>query len=260
VARQAAEQIELRAQGFMARWLWVVPVSLVGRRPAAPRGAPAAVGEDYHKRMTALWESEAPAKGQPNWLRFSAEADRVFQGLAGRIEPRLAEGADLADLADWCGKLTGAAARVAGTLHAATLISEGGTLAGSEVGGATAAAAVELAETYLLPHARAAFSGVMGASQRVRDAWDVLRWLRTHCANTAEGWPAPRLNKRAIFEACKGRWPTVEKLDNVLALLVAHRYLQPIPPPARPGPGRKPSQEYYVNPRGLVPDEGKEGS
>jgi hypothetical protein len=186
VARQAAEMSELRALGFMARWLWAVPVSRVGSRPAAPCGAPAAVIEDYHRRMTALWESRAPRKGQPNWLRFSAEADQALQGLAQRIEPRLAEGADLADIADWCGKLPGAAARVAGALHAAALISAGGTLAGSEVGGATATDAVELAEKYLLPHAQAAFNGALGANQRVRDAQAVLRWLRDNCANTAK--------------------------------------------------------------------------
>ena len=63
------------------------------------------------------------------------------------------------------------------------------------------------------------------------------------------------ISERDIFKACEGRWPTMEELRPVLATLVQHNYLRPLPQQNHPGPGRKSSPLYEVNPLWLASGE-----
>jgi hypothetical protein len=254
VLRALAEQASMKARGLLARWLYSLPESRVGRRQVAAPGVPETVALDYLHSMLALWrlkgttdEAGLPA---PHWLHFSPGADQALRQLERWLEPRLGEGGELFYLAGWANKLAGAAARVAAILH----VCEAAVTSGerqAEVAEPTARAAIRLARDYLLPQARAAFS-LMGANARVEDAKQVLRWVRANCANSAKRIQGgARLSKRAIFEGCKGRWPTVTQLVPILDLLAQHHYLVPLPEKEHPGRGRKPSPEYLINPRGL---------
>jgi hypothetical protein len=257
VAGLAAEAT-MRYRGFLARWLYSLPSSRVGLRKVAAAPVPETVRLDYQHSMLALWRlpggtTEGGLPG-PHWLRFSPEADKVMQGLENWLEPQLAEGGELSYLAGWANKLAGAAARIAAILHLAEAVVTAGDRNAS-VSGATALAAITLARDYFLCHARAAF-GLMGANEKVEDAKHVMRWLRANYGKSGDSGPgAVRLSKRDIYQGCKGRWPTVDQLEPALDLLARHHYLHPLPAEGRPGPGRRPSPEYLVNPRWLNSDD-----
>jgi hypothetical protein len=242
VVASLADKPALFRRGWAARWLYAVVVGYVGRRKTSPDPAPEKVLADYHSSMLALWGLQAPKGGTE--LVCSDEARKAFEDFLAWMEPRLP--AYAVRLKQWAGKLVGASARIAGILHLADAVGASGSVT-APVGGTTAANAIRLAKEYLLPHARAAFA-LMSTSELVADAMHALKWIRGHHKAGGEA----RLSKRDIFRGCEGHWPTVAELEPVLRLLEQHHYLKALPPSERPGPGRRPSVEYLVNPRGLI--------
>src|SRR5262249_17970536 len=117
VVHGLAAQATLRQRGFLARFLYALPVSLVGRRAVAPRPVPPAVTGAYRDRVLRLWERPGPPSPSP--LPFGPEAAHVLRDLETWLEPPLADGEELSHLAGWANKLAGACARVAGILHLA---------------------------------------------------------------------------------------------------------------------------------------------
>jgi hypothetical protein len=256
VIRGLAEVPAMRGRGFLGRWLYSMPVSLVGARDVAARPVPEAVRRDYDAVMLGLWRltGALDAAGRPyhHWLRFSPEATGVLEDLMRWLEPQLGPGGDLYHLAGWGNKLAGAAARIAAVWHLSDAVRNSGPR-DAPVSDRTVADACLLARGYFLPHARAAFA-VMGADERVNDARHLLRWARGHAQDRGgSGGRGPVVSKRTIYKACQHRWPTVEGLDPVLSLLARHHYVRALPPP-KGQPGR-PSMEYEFNPIWLaVPD------
>jgi hypothetical protein len=179
-------------------------------------------------------------------LTFTAEADALLAEFERWLEPQLAAGAALADLAGWANKLAGAVGRVAGVLHLAAAVGRGEPAA-VDVPAGPVDAAVRLAQSYLLPHARRAFA-LMGMDERTGDAQAVLRWLGRE-ARLARLDPAEEVvvSRRDIFQAFKSRFQTVDRLDPILALLERHGWLRPTGE-GRPGRGGFASPTYWVHP------------
>jgi hypothetical protein len=235
VIRGLADRDAMCKRGFPQRWLYGVPVEKVGHRDPDPPPAPDAVAEAYRASMLRLWR--LPAAPTPVALTFAPEAVAVMVGFLTYLEPRLRVLRHQPLLKGWVGKLAGAAARIAAICHIA-----GGASAEQPVTEAAATNAAELARAYLLPHAEKAF-GIMGADPRVNDAQHVLRWVRAN-----HGPANSRLNRRELYRGLRGRWASVADMGPTLQLLEDHHYLRSLPQAARPGPGRKPSPEYLINP------------
>jgi hypothetical protein len=107
VIRGLAEQATMRGRGFLARFLYGLPRSLVGGRQVAPAPVPPEVADAYREKVLTLWKIEGAAEAGgpvPHWLKFSPEADRVMQDFERWLEPRLAEGEELSFLDGWAGK------------------------------------------------------------------------------------------------------------------------------------------------------------
>ena len=104
VIRGGAEQATLKARGFLARWLYSIPVSLVGRRSPAPP-IPTSIRDAYRNCVLGLWHIQATEGAE---LVFSVGADQELQNLERWLEPQLAEGEELSCLAGWANKLAGA--------------------------------------------------------------------------------------------------------------------------------------------------------
>jgi hypothetical protein len=247
-----AEQSSMRGRGFLARWLYSLPVSKVGRRTTAPAGVPAAVADAYRQGMAALWRFEGNDLAGPGslWeLELSRGAEDAIRALEQWLEPQLAEGEPLAHLAGWGNKLAGACARLGLILHTAGTLGTGGGW-NEPVSRETAEAAVTLGRDYFLPHARAAF-GLMGTDQRAKDAARVVEWLARLNFETLKPWKGGRVvTKGDIHGKVFGGTRSVEEVSAICRLLCDHGYLR------NAGTAwRRDVQVFEVNPTWDVTDE-----
>ena len=103
-----------RGRGLLARFLYSLPESLVGRRQAGAPPVPEAVA-DRRLELQALAASLiTPATDDPTVLVLDPQAAELLLGFERDLEPRLDAGnGDLAHLAGWAAKLVGATCRLA---------------------------------------------------------------------------------------------------------------------------------------------------
>jgi hypothetical protein len=173
VLRGLASRPGFGGRGLLARFLYSLPASLVGRRQAGAPPVPPAVADRYTLELQALAASLTSSGGQdPTVLTLEAQAAELLLAFEQDLEPRLAaDSGDLAHLTGWAAKLAGATCRVAALLHLASHLREGWA---QPVGAETFAGAVQMAD-YMVEHARAVFD-LMGADPRVDDARWLLDW------------------------------------------------------------------------------------
>jgi replicative DNA helicase len=175
ILRGLASRPGFGGRGLLARFLYSLPESLVGRRQAGAPPVPAAVADRYTLELHALAASLAtPADNQRSTLlTLDQAASEQLLSFERDLEPRLAGGSgDLAHLAGWAAKLAGATCRLAALLHLADHLRDGWA---QPISADTVGNAVRLAD-YLVEHARAMFD-LMGADPRVEDARWLLDWI-----------------------------------------------------------------------------------
>jgi replicative DNA helicase len=242
VLRGLAERPGFRGRGLLARFLYALPASLVGRRQPGAPPVPPALADRYAIELQTLAASlTTPASlagDGPTVLTLDPTAQRLLLAFEGDLEPRLsADIGDLAHLAGWAAKLTGATCRVAGLLHLATHLRDGWA---RPVNAQTVAGAIRLAG-YLVEHALAVFD-LMGADARVDDARWLLDWIRRTGREQFT-------RRDAHMGAPRGRFRKAADLDPPLALLEEHGYLRRADvDPVGPKGGRPPSPRFLVNP------------
>jgi replicative DNA helicase len=240
VLRGLAGRPGFGGRGLLARFLYSLPVSLVGRREPGAPPVPAAVADRYALELQALAASLAVPAGDdgPAVLTLDQAAGELLLGFERDLEPRLAaDSGDLAHLAGWAAKLAGATCRLAGLLHLAGHLRDGWA---RPISADTFAAAARLA-SYLVEHARAVFD-LMGADPRTDDARWLLDWI--HRTNLAQ------FTRRDAHQAApRGRFPKATSLDPALALLEEHGWLRRgDADPVGPKGGRPASPRFLVNP------------
>jgi hypothetical protein len=242
VLRGLAGRPGFRGRGLLARFLYSLPQSLVGRRQPGAPPVPQAVADRYTLELQALAASlTISASDDPTVLTFAPQAGELLLGFERDLEPRLAaDHGDLAHLAGWAAKLAGATCRLAALLHLAGHLRHGWA---QPIGTETFTAAIRLAE-YLIEHARAVFD-LMGADQRLDDA----RWLLDWITRTNRTQFSRRDAHRA---APRGRFATATDLEPALRLLEEHGYLRRVDPEPSQDPrgrGRPASPRFLVNPQ-----------
>jgi replicative DNA helicase len=240
VLQGLASRPGFRGRGLLARFLYSLPASLVGRRQAGAQPPPQAVTDRYTLELQALAASlTTPASDDPTLLTLDPHADELLLAFERDLEPRLAAGSgDLAHLAGWAAKLAGATCRLAALLHLAEHLRGGWA---RPIGADTFAGAIRLAG-YLVEHARAVFD-LMGADPRVGDA----RWLLDWISRTEQ----VQFSRRDAHQAARGRFRKATDLEPALRLLEEHGYLRRVDPePSRDphGRGRPASPRFVVNP------------
>jgi len=241
VIRGLIDRPGFRGRGLLGRFLYSIPISLLGHRDTNPPPIPEKTHTDYRSNIHALlklpFEKEESGEVRPRQLRLASDAQTRFQAFDAWIEPQLSEFGDLGGIRDWGGKVVGAVGRIAGILHMADFV---GTAAPWDhpISRETIDNAVQIGE-YLIPHARAAFAE-MGADVFVDQAKMVLRWIER---NT----PAC-FTKRDLHQAMRGTFKRVEELERPLALLVSHGFVRKHQEVSQDGPGRPASPIYDVNP------------
>jgi replicative DNA helicase len=227
-------------RGLLARFLYSLPASLVGRRQAGASPVTTAVADRYTLELQALAASLSGPAGDdgPLLLTLDQEAAELLLGFERELEPRLAAGSgDLAYLAGWAAKLAGATCRLAGLLHLAYHLRDGWA---RPISASALANAIRLAD-YLIEHARAVFD-LMGADPRVDDARWLLEWI-----NRTDHRQFSRRDAHAA--APRGRFRKATDLDPALALLEEHGWLRRVDAdPPGPKGGRPASPRFLVNP------------
>jgi replicative DNA helicase len=240
VLRGLASRPGFGGRGLLARFLYSLPPSLVGRRQVGAPSVPQPIADRYALELHALAASLTAPAGEdgPAILTLNEGARELLLGFECELEPRLAAGSgDLAHLAGWAAKLAGATCRLAGLLHLASHLRDGWA---RPVTGDTFAGAVRLAG-YLVEHARAVFD-LMGADPRTDDARWLLDWItRTDRIQFSR--------RDAHHAAPRGRFPKATDLDPALALLEEHGWLRRVDADSpSPKGGRPASPRFLVNP------------
>jgi replicative DNA helicase len=244
VLRGLADRPGFRGRGLLARFLYSLPASLVGRRQPGAPPVPPALADRYATELQTLAASlTTPASltsDGPTILTLDQAAGELLLDFERGLEPRLAAGTgDLAHLAGWAAKLTGTTCRIAALLHLTTHPRDGW---GRPVDAETFAGAIRLAG-YLTDHALAVFD-LMGADPRIDDARWLLDWIQ-------RGGRVQFSRRDAHMAAPRGRFRKAADLDPPLTLLKEHGYLRRVDPePARDphGRGRPASPRFLVNP------------
>jgi replicative DNA helicase len=224
-----------RGRGLLARILYALPASTVGRRKIGPPPAPEPVTTAYATNLRALVLTLADWT-DPAVLPLTPDANDAVLHLEETLEPRLLPGhGDLAPIIDWASKHVGAIVRIAGLLHLATHRDA----ARRPISADTIRAAARIGH-YYLGHALAVFD-LMGADPLIDHARHVLDWI----ARTG----TQHFTRRELFRAMpRGRFAKVGDLDPVLDLLDQHGYIRPRLAEPRPASGRPPSPVYDVHP------------
>jgi hypothetical protein len=256
VLRGLAENASMRGRGFLARWLYSIPRSLVGSRRIAPPPVTRHLAAEYREGLRTLWTStrivDDGGRPVPRELRFNKEADKVLQQFEAELEPRLAEGEDLSFLAGWGQKLAGAVARISAILHIVQAVEDGSSWE-APIRPDTVQTAARFGLEYLLPHAQAAF-GLMATDptmETARAVWETIcKRVCEHSAHSESASQGPTVTRRDIHQWSRRRFNQAKDADPVLEILERHHLIRPQPQVGQPGRGH-PSPSYEINPAAL---------
>jgi replicative DNA helicase len=238
VLRGLAGRPGFRGRGLLARFLYSLPPSMVGRRQPGAPPVPEPVADRYALELHAMAASLISTTGDAaTVLTLHPQAGDLLLEFEHDLEPRLAaDGGDLAHLAGWAAKLVGATCRLAALLHLAEHLRDGWA---HPISADTVASAVRLAN-YLIEHARAVFD-LMGADPRTDDA----RWLLDWISRSKQ----VQFSRRDAHQAARGRFRKAADLEPALALLEEHGWVRRVDAESvGPKGGRPASPRFLVNP------------
>ena len=223
---------DFSGRGFLARFLYSLPVSTVGCRDYETDRLTPDVETAYNQLQDRLLAIEDI--GEARIIKLSPEAHKESKRFFEALEPRLLD--DLEEIEEWAGKYHGQIMRIAGIIHcclygreaARTPVSLDTIQRAEDIGG------------YFLEHALAAFR-VMGLTERPeeKDAKYILKRL------DAEG--KTELSKRELYHLCsRKRFNRVEDMEPGLAELIKRGYI--IVETIKTGERGRPTEIIKANP------------
>ena len=240
IIRSLADKPGFRGRGLLGRFLYLMPRSRVGSRKVEPQPIPQAVQDRYEAKVRVLlnlpWAMAPDGMPTCYHLKLELEAYREWLEYYRGVEASLRPGGELELIADWGGKLHGAAARLAGLLH---LVEHDDPIT-NPIGLGTMKQAMGLA-TVFTEHAKAAFA-LMGADPNIECAKHILTWIQGHRIE--------EFKARDAFQAVKGRYLKMEMVKAGLSILEERAYIfrAKVPEDELGRAGRPASPGYIVNP------------
>jgi replicative DNA helicase len=239
---------QFRGQGLLARFLYAVPFSMVGRRNVTPATIDPKLALEYDAMLVRLLElpfaEDEFHHDATHPLLFDRKATAKLESYMGVLEPQLGPEGDLYPIADWAGKLIGAVMRIAGVLHMVKYADHPSPW-DLKITVDTLTAAWGIAMPFLVKHAQAVF-GEMGADPDMEGARFILELI--HKNGWRAGFTRRQLGQDRVL---KHRYRSKE-LDRPLALLVELEWLRkdnpPPPPDGKRVRGGQVKESYTVNP------------
>jgi hypothetical protein len=143
--------------GFLARCLFCVPESTVGRRVPQGEPIPRDVRVRYAENLRAMLASTLPDGTGPTPLRLSEEATQAFHTYFSELEAQIGPEGSLHALRLWATRVRQAAPRIAAILHVANLAHQRPGGVREPVSGDAMERAIEIAR-WLLDHGRQVWS------------------------------------------------------------------------------------------------------
>jgi hypothetical protein len=200
---------KIRAVGGLARFLYCVPESNIGKRNVASRLKIATeVRAAYETKISYLLGARRDGEA-PKVLTLSPEALNRWVSFSQHIEGRQGSGGDLERIQDWSAKLPGAALRIAGL---AQLSFDEDSV---EVHAETLNAVLAFC-TRLIPHALAAFD-VMIDDSTIKDARFAFEWAMKSYERDETG--AYYIRQTDLFRTGRFNKSKLERLLRTLDLL-----------------------------------------
>jgi hypothetical protein len=235
-----------RGRGLLARFMYVMPTSLMGRRDVSPPTLPATVAADYADLVGKLLRDRKPQEQreiESRVIELTPDALGAVEAFMKRLEPRLGPGGDLEQINDWAAKATGAMVRIAGLLHLA-----GGfeSFESFERGRVTRREVDESEKILLffLSHSLAAFR-VMGMDASISQARKLLNWIQKG--------QLTRFTRREAHQKHRATFKKADEIDPALRVLEEHGHIRPL---ANESTGGRPaSPTYEVNPLAQKPQK-----
>ncbi|MFZ5574474.1 MAG: YfjI family protein [Pseudomonadota bacterium] len=232
VLADVASGRRFRDSGLLARFLYAIPESNVGKRDVRRRVAiPETVARAYEHRLFELLEGRTLTPDKPTKIAFADAAREAWLDFADEIERGQGDGGKFEAITDWTSKLPGAAARIAGLIELADV-----GLGAKLVSHRSVERAVELCRL-LIPHAHEAF-GLLGADSVDGDATAILKWVK---ANRLTSFKRSECQK-----SMEGRFRSVDRLIKAAERLAQRDVLREFKLMNR---GAPPSVCYRVNPK-----------
>lgn len=237
VIRGMADRPSFRGRGLIGRFMYSMPETRLGKRLINAAPVSGALADSYSALVRRLAVIENDGE-RPRFLTMSPRASSCFHAWQIEVEGWLGDSGRLRELRDWGGKLCGLTARLAATLHLieTDLVEPWNVPIGLPV----IESAIGIARWSVF-HAEAVIGLMTGVGGGLDDAGYVLRWIR-ESERTEFTRRDVQVHARSRFDG------EPEKLDDAIELLTGRGWIRPIATTERPGPGRKPSPRYAVNP------------
>lgn len=234
VLSEVAGVRRFRGSGLLARFLYAMPASNVGKRDVRHhKPIPGEVRDEYESQLFRLLDDIPTKPTKPRVIGMTDPARELWLDFAQAIENDQGEGGRYESIHDWTSKLPGAVARVAALLELADV-----GVHAEEVSQDAMERAVRLGGL-LIPHAQAAF-GLLGTDATDTDAAAILKWAR---ANALE-----EFSRRECQKAMEARFRTLERLTKAIQRLEHQCVVRCF---TRRTKGKPPSEMCSVNPKAL---------
>lgn len=234
VLSEVAGVRRFRGSGLLARFLYAMPVSNVGKRDVRRHvPIPGAVRDDYEAALFRLLEGIPVRPEKPRVLPMTDPARECWLDFAQIIEDNQGEGGRYESIHDWTSKLPGAVARVAALLELGEVGLHAEAVSQDAMGRAIRLAGL------LIPHAQSAF-GLLGTDATDTDAAAILKWAR--------GNELQEFSRRECQKAMEGRFRNLERLTKALQRLEHQDVLRCY---EQRNKGARPTPMCRVNPKAL---------
>jgi replicative DNA helicase len=241
---------EAMERGLMARFLYSVPASLVGRRAVE---APVSSGADQligNSVSSVFYATRREQRGSECFednslisdLELSSSSLKIHQDYRRELETRRhPTTGDLAQMVGWSNKLDGQLARIAGLLHLIDLSKEPVLKTLRTLVGDSPMQRACVLVGYLIEHARAAHNLMRDGTTSLAGERELLTWLR------AEG--EHEMSVRTAHQRLRGRsrFREVQVIKEAFAGLEANGWVRLVPPVVAVV-GRPSSARYELHP------------